>query len=157
MAFVDTLDRDDLKKFYNVDFTVGENAPNRQDDVMLVQYILRRLYQNPTFSTGDNTLSTTAPKGDMKVDGVCGPVTLNWIFKYQLDMRQLGDPVFADKRVDRAANHDAFSKLNRLYSIVLMNAQYRNRHREEYFNLPFQPDAPAPLRAALLKGGSVRA
>ena len=52
--------------FYNVDAPVGPGARNRRDDVMLVQFLLKRYYKH---------FKAFKPQGDMVVDGLCGPTT----------------------------------------------------------------------------------
>jgi len=73
---------------------VGTNAPNKRDDVLLVQYFLKRIYEKPE----DQQLSR--PSTPMVVDGYFGPTTRNWILMFQRDYESYCAPVFADGRVD---------------------------------------------------------
>ncbi|MEP6925017.1 MAG: hypothetical protein ABI954_11180 [Pyrinomonadaceae bacterium] len=86
-----------LPVIYNVINAVGLNCPNHRDDVKLVQYLLLNRYKNvqPKGAT---------PKGEMKVDGICGGVTINWINKFQIDIMFAHRSIMADKRVDRIRN-----------------------------------------------------
>lgn len=68
MGFIDTTNEPAIPIFYNGTHAVGKDCPNHLDDVKLVQILLREIYKNPRL---------TAPKGVMKVDGICGPTTFN--------------------------------------------------------------------------------
>ena len=54
MAKVDLLHGRLHHLFYNVDAAVGKNAPNRKEDVLLVQYLLKTppLWAFPRSSNG---------------------------------------------------------------------------------------------------------
>src|SRR5262245_38868920 len=106
MAFRDKTDTEFLPMFYNVTFSVGpgrdynwqdddgnwkhahRGAINRRDDVMLVQYFLKRIYQ---FTPG-----LIAPEGIMTVDGFNGPITQRWIVAFQNDVKNAGLSILPD-------------------------------------------------------------
>src|SRR5690348_1862960 len=96
MPFIDTCDSETMPTFYNVVNAVGKNCPNRNDDVKLVQYLLQIFYSQSGFPP---------PKGMMRVDGIRGPVTKNWITRFQLDVKSYGNSVSIDGRMDRARDH----------------------------------------------------
>ncbi len=55
---------------YKLPIAVGNNAPSKRDDVMLVQFLIKRVFENLTRSR--------RPPASLKplvVDGFCGPVT----------------------------------------------------------------------------------
>lgn len=114
MGFIDTSPR--LPYFYNVVHAVGKNCPNQRDDVMLVQYLLYWRYKNvkPKAAT---------PKGEMKVDGICGGVTRNWILKFQLDIMFHNHSIYADNRVDRVRNTATLtgSLSKTVYTLIWLN------------------------------------
>ncbi len=116
--------------FYNVVHAVGENCPNNRDDVMLVQYLLFWTYKQfpPRFS----------PKGEMKIDGICGGITKNWILKFQLDVMLGGDSIQADRRVDRIRNKDGMfgSQSQELYTLGWLNWYVAHGAPEAYLKLP---------------------
>src|SRR5262249_1622877 len=61
MAYIDRTSDPVGGDFYNANFAVGPNAPNKRDDVMLVQWLLHRVYMDhPSF---------TAPGDDLAIDG----------------------------------------------------------------------------------------
>ena len=73
MGFIDTAPA--LPVFYNVVHAIGLNSPNQKDDVMLVQYLLKHWYHTVT-------PKEAVPKGQMKIDGICDGLTINWIRKF---------------------------------------------------------------------------
>lgn len=95
MGFIDTSPA--IPVLYNVVHAVGTYCPNHRDDTMLVQYLLVRFYENIE-------PRTAVPKGNMTVDGKCGPTTKNWIRAFQYDLMVLNHSICADGRVDRIRN-----------------------------------------------------
>lgn len=114
MGYIDTSEK--LPIFYNVVHAVGNNCPNKRDDVMLVQYLLDWRYKNCQ-------PRAAVPKGAMKIDGIYGGVTANWILKFQLDLMFGGYPVQADNRVDRIRDKDSFygSLSDTVYTLAWLN------------------------------------
>lgn len=129
MGFIDTSNDPKLPVFYNVSHAVGKGCPNMRDDVKLVQYLLIKFYDKALASSN----VYTKPKGDLKVDGDCGPITLNWILKFQLDVnKRHPGTVYADNRVDRALNKNLTGSIsNTIYTIGVLNR----------FTLMVNPDA----------------
>jgi hypothetical protein len=81
MAFVDnTIDmgsdesQAEYPFVYNVTFAVGYPGYNCRDDVYLVQYFLKKIWESS---------SAPQPAGEMKVDGWMGPITDRWIRRFQ--------------------------------------------------------------------------
>ena len=139
MAFVDVGSSDDVQfRFYYVNMAVGKNAPNRKDDVMLVQYMLKRIYEKPVYERG--TLSTQ--QSVMVVDGLLGPITIQWIVRFQMDTRRLGMSCAVDGRVDRASLGP--------YTITHINYAFKRHYPEIHEKMPVHPDVPPEIRAALL-------
>jgi hypothetical protein len=143
MAFVCvyTATGGEQSKIYNVSMAVGKNAPNRKDDVMLVQYMLKRIYEKPVYKKGTFSKQQTV----MVVDGLCGPITIQWITRFQLDCRDTfgGHGGVVDGRVDR-------SSASTTYTIDYINDAFRLHYSEIWENMPVHPDVPAEVRAALL-------
>jgi len=134
MAFFDSTSNPDLPTFFNVTTAVGKGAPNAQDDVALVQYYLLKIYALPGW---------TRPHGNMTLDGVCGPITSNWILKFQLDVRSnRRTNVLPDGRVDRMLHHPgrtvSSSISGTLYTICDLNRLFQM----------FYPDDWSVLRTA---------
>ena len=135
-----------MTKFYNVTDAVGAGTPNRKLDVMLVQYFLKRIYEHPEYAPA-------MPQGKMVVDGVCGPITKNWILKFQLDANEEFGGVALDRRVDRARGGAAGQKKGTIsgtfYTVLFMNDAFNDRYPQEFNNPQAMKDAPAELRLAL--------
>lgn len=132
---------------YNVDMAVGRNAPNVRDDVLLVQYFLKRIYEKPVYETG----SVTPQQGKMVLDGICGPTTLSWIGHFQLDMHAFGYNCVVDQRVDRARG-TAYSSISQtVYTILVLNNAFMRHYPEIFADMANHPDVPAQVRASLLR------
>jgi hypothetical protein len=129
---------------YNVTRSVGPGQPNIPSDVMLVQYLLHKIYSHPR---------NTAPPifARFTVDGSCGPVTQEMIRTFQRDMEPRRWRTFADGIVDSATpelvarTRDA----DRSLTILTMNHIFHGYYRDLYPRLPTASDLPAPLAAAL--------
>lgn len=109
---------DELPFFYNVDMAVGKNAPNKRDDVMLVQYCLKHIWANPT--AFESPLPPPA-SGEMKVDGLCGPTTRKWIIEFQFLALKRGHPIATDGLVDKVIESFTSSISNTVYTIIKLN------------------------------------
>jgi hypothetical protein len=133
-----------LPVFYNLTMPVGVRAPNRRDDVLLVQYFLLEIYKNPAA----HTPPLIRPKGNLVVDGKFGPITRNWILKFQLDVRDRGKSVYPDSRVDRARGAES-SITHTVYTIIHMNASFKKLRPDDFEHLEAAPDVPPELAAAL--------
>jgi hypothetical protein len=128
---------------YNVTKAVGKNSANRRDDVLLVQFLLKKFYAL--------TPRLTPPTSGIAVDGLFGPTTGRWIAQFQLHANQEGVPMAMDGVVDRA-KRDVESSISRtIYAIVTLNATIRTRDEVFFESLPVNPEAPAELRGVLLR------
>lgn len=97
MPFDQALESTTLPHIWNVSRAVGKNSPNDRLDVLLVQYLLMKVYEDVQHD------GRIRPKGNLTLDGVCGPITKNWILKFQLDINQdVPGLVSTDGRIDRA-------------------------------------------------------
>ena len=117
-------------KVYNVERAVGRNGANTTSDTKLVQYMLRNIY------------STEA--AGLKIDGLCGPITISWIERFQKDSKAKGANVRCDGRVDRAfGDVSAISKTT--YTILLMNQELQKRNPAAWAGVSNAvPLSPAP-------------
>jgi hypothetical protein len=151
MAHVDTWEGGSnatyLDFFYNVTMAVGPpgTAPNRHDDVMLVQYLLKNLVRAGIYVPP--TLSKPFP-----VDGQMGPDTAAWIADYQLTKHRILRVL--DGRIDRAlAVHTP--RVQQTYTIIHLNMDFesawlfRTGSVEAFKALEDDPEAPALLRKVI--------
>ena len=120
----------ELPFFYSVDEPVGRHAPNHPDDVRLVQFMLKRVFE----SADVTPLSEPIP-----IDGVFGPLTWNAIVEFQ--RRRYTSP---DGRVSPARNA-GLDYLGHIYksTIVSLNIEFKACY-PEYFNarLHLSPTIP---------------
>jgi hypothetical protein len=151
MAFIDVDSENPVKhsNFYNVTRAVGKGGYNEKEDVMVVQFFLQRVYLHAD-------MKARKPKGEMKVDGKCGPITCNWILKFQLDMRDIGRDCYPDGLVDKAGNENNADNWNTSisrthYTIRMLNNGVRVFEPALYKTLPYNPEVPPELRVAFLR------
>jgi hypothetical protein len=132
-------------EYYNVTFAIGDGGVIAGDDVMLVQYFLMAIYRSDPclpFKPG--------PLEEMKVDGICGPITLKWIHAYQEDCG-----LWADSRVDRAPPGTHTSQSGTEYAISSMNGRMMRLMpwiypEPGYSDITPPSDAPARLQAVMV-------
>lgn len=154
MGFIDTAPGTRLPVFYNVVHAVGKQCPNMPDDVKLVQYLLKILYQKlPPYKK---------PNGEMKVDGICGPITMNWILKFQLDVSADNPGIIAvDNRVDRIRNKNFVGSINKTqYTLGILNHNAKKLNSEgwaaTYYSVPLQnPESVPPPSPDVIREESV--
>jgi hypothetical protein len=130
-----------LDPFYNVTMAVGPvgTAPNRRDDVLLVQYLLANVV---------GTLDIPVPPRAAKrihVNGRMGPETAAWIKAYQ---DSLTDHTTRDGRIDRALGV-AGSISGRRYTILFLNHHFDLAQPKKFEALEDDVEAPDELRMAI--------
>jgi hypothetical protein len=148
MAFVThyTNKAGEEKVLYNVTMAVGPNAANRRDDVMLVQYMLKRIYERPKYSN----FTLSPQQGTMIVDGLFGPTTARWIRHFQTDVRIAGGNILVDGRIDSDTESGISTISETEYTIAFINYAFRSHYPEIHAKMPTHPDVPAEVKAALL-------
>jgi len=149
MAFIDEDSADSVAyaDFYNVSYAVGMGCPNWDEDVMMVQFFLQKIYEH-------EDMKKHTPQGSMTIDGKCGPITRNWILKFQLDVRTQGYDALPDGIVNKAGNaksNEYTSISNTQYIIRAMNNFLRIKRKPLYSTLPVNGEVPPPLRLAFLQ------
>src|SRR5262245_47766377 len=107
MALVDhNSDKSMLRDgYYNVTWAVGPvgTAPNRRDDVLLVQYLLKKIAENPARRIFAIDWTLPSPAKSFLVDGWMGSVTAAWIRSYQKAVnKNVSGLIRVDNRIDRA-------------------------------------------------------
>jgi len=149
MAFVDySLEVGEVNGFnypfvYNVSYKVGYVGYNCRDDVLLVQYFLKKIWERS---------SARPPGGVMKVDGWMGPITDRWIREFQSGATMTpptSDAMVHDGIVDRATGGASSTEAGQTWTIMGLNFSFRNRYPELYDILPLAPDLPPLLAYAL--------
>jgi len=129
-----------LPFFYSVDEAVGRDAPNHPDDVRLVQFMLKGVFESPDV--------TPLPE-PITIDGIFGPRTWSAIVEFQRRWRRMTARVatpdgVVDGRVSPARNA-GYDHHARIYShtIVSLNLEIKACH-PEYFEtyLHWSPGLP---------------
>lgn len=132
MAFINLMpDNPDLPKFVNVGMAVGRGAPNVRNDVLLVQYMLRELFRNPT----EHEPRLAPPEEPVRLDGRFGPNTRNAIIKFQLNIISQFGSIRLDARVDRVGLEATSSISQTTYTILWMNYLYKLARPVEFEDL----------------------
>ncbi len=139
MAYIHHSPDGDL---YNVNFAVGLPAPNKRDDVLLVQWLLHRVY-------ADHPLLSPPDGGGIAIDGWSGPQTVKWIRAFQADVRRLGRPCAKDGRVDSARKPVGLVGKTP-YTILYLNGALLTANPDVYADPAGDPDMPTELLNALL-------
>jgi hypothetical protein len=143
-----------MKLVYSVDQPVGPGCPNRRDDVLLVQFLLRvAMEDNPPKNVGYRP----PDERPITVDGLFGRQTAAYIRYFQEEdgrRVQQGQFQFApatDGRIDPVASGTAFGAHSKtLYTIVDLNIVYVNRHGTQlHENISRDPLFPKELTKSL--------
>lgn len=126
--------------FYNVDSGVGENSPNKPDDVALVRFFLRRIGDAPDVNIPSlsSLQITTSPGADLN----------HAIRDFQIAVKNHGNHCAQDGRVDTAQNigHGSLSTITHTaYTIAHLNASYRRRYATLHNDLTKDSKLPAIL------------
>ncbi len=134
---------DGLPHIYNVTHTVGNSKDrNERYDVMLVQYLLKEVYENG-FKFSPPLLQPDSKP--MKVDGICGPITRKWIRHFQEQGVVRGKPLRVDGRV-HSAKGVIGSVFGEVYTIVRLNSAFKHARPDGYNAITFDEKAPMVLR-----------
>jgi hypothetical protein len=133
--------------FYNVHAAVGPGAPNRRDDVLLVQYFLHVIFHN---TSAYNPPMTPIDGPDLAVSGVCDSTTAKWIMEFQKQGVARKKNIATDGVVDRATKSWIGTHSHTQYTITFLNFAYRTARPANYDFLPGAGDCPHDLAEALL-------
>jgi hypothetical protein len=130
--------------FYNVDAAVGKNAPNRKDDVLLVQYLLK------------NASTLGFPKvfqWSVLNYPLAGVWDRNWqsLLEVYTDTEiGAGNKMVADGRVDPVSGGRVTGAVHhRQFTIVVLNLRYGILRPTDYPRLADVADCPGELRGPL--------
>lgn len=122
--------------------------PNKRDDVMLVQYLLKRVYQQ-----GQNVqppLSQNTGAAQLKIDGVYGPKTARAIEQFQLEMRRNGRSIATDGSVDPERGDSAYSSVSKTgYTISWLNKYLWVLYPWLAPDITVDPECPPELKYSL--------
>lgn len=164
MAYKKQVQGRSYPHLYNVTNTVGSRKamvqtathtsytssyePNRRDDVMLVQYLLKRIYQqgsnaSPPLNQGNGTTQ-------LKIDGIYGPKTQRAIEQFQLEMRRNGRNIATDGSVDPEPGNSATSTISKTgYTISWLNKYFWVLYPWLAPDIGADPECPTELKLAV--------
>lgn len=124
------------------------SQPNKRDDVMLVQYLLKRVYQHGLNATPQ--LNPASGAAFLAIDGWHGPKTQAAIERYQLEMRQNGRNIAVDGCVDPEPGDSAHSTISQTaYTISWLNTYLYLLNPALFQDITKDPECPAELATAL--------
>jgi len=136
-----------LEQFYNVDQAVGKGKPNRQDDVLLVRFMLSALK-----GSGAADVINFNPPGTLPLVDYWDQQLTDWIIAFQSSTRNPATRTVVDGIVDpaRGTATQLSTIAHSCYTIVLLNRAYKAGNGESHAALWKDPKVPGALRAALL-------
>ena len=145
MATVSLLQFADQRALiYNINSAVGPGAPNRRDDVFLVQYFLREAFKG--------LLAFQQEPGVVSVDGIAGSQTFAAILHFQKVTKKLGtgQAISTDGRVDPPVGEQTLgSILHTKYTIIFLNQAYQRARPGDYPHVSLAADCPNEIRPFL--------
>lgn len=144
MASVDILDlpsQGGKVLIYDLDQPVGPNLPNRRDDVLLVQYMMREVPKSGRFKPDPFPAPLT-------VDGVPGPGLFANIKHFQnlQKLRLAGKHSATDGRIDPIPSTSAISTTGVQYNMVTLNLAFQVSRPKDYPLMAAANDCPNELR-----------
>jgi hypothetical protein len=142
MAVRKTTSSQALPVYFDVSQRVGQNCPNNRDDVMLVQYLLKKSFQ------GTQRWSPVVPPSGARIDGNFSYYELYSILHYQLSNAYTGRGGFIDGIISPTHGH-LHTVNNVQYTIIYMNLTLGAFHPQVLANPSSDPDIPQALLAAL--------
>jgi hypothetical protein len=166
MAYTKKVEGRSYPYLYNVELSVGqrksvvkdENSttiygyyqPNRSDDVMLVQYLLKRVYQR---AQAANLNGGSSHPDQLKVDGIWGPRTQAAIEQYQLEMARNGRSIATDGVVDSEKGSSTTASISQTgYTISWLNKYFWVLWPTLAPNVMMDGECPQELKLALSRG-----
>jgi hypothetical protein len=170
MAHIKKVEDRSYPFIYNVDMAVGvfkqaydfgtpdgplvtqEEQPNKRDDVMLVQYLLKRVYQAGEMAS-PQLKGGKADPASLEVDGYCGPKTRSAIEHFQLEMMFNGRNIATDGCVD--PERGLVSSITETgYTITWLNKYFWILYPALAPNLAIDYECPALLKEKVAAGGA---
>lgn len=137
-----------MKLCYTVEQAVGTGCPNRRDDVLLVQFLLKIISEGP-----EKTKYTPPGKGPLKCDGLWGPTSQAYLNRYIVANTNANPnaPLTKDGRVDPVVGGKFTGAISgNLYTILALNNSYKNvRGAAAMQDLTTEPQFPGELRPSL--------
>ena len=137
----------DLPKIYNISLPVGPDMPNRRDDVLLVQTLMKMA----NFYRIDPERGVVESSRSLEVDGWFGPQTKRMIEAFEVHIREKHLLLIPDGVLE-PSSHEGYTAKGIIYKIIHLNrfAKQAMPLGEEYNRIPTDPETHPMLRQSLL-------
>lgn len=122
--------------FYNTEAPVGRYCPNKQDDVYLIRFLLRKI---------NNVAELNGPYKDLPIIPTWDQQLSDAILWFQKKVRATGKPCGTDGRVDPSPTIGNGSP----YTITYLNATYMKRYPQYKHRFEQDPEFPNALRPSV--------
>jgi len=137
-----------MRLAHTTDQAVGNGCPNRRDDVLLIQFLLKVVSEGPQQSQ-----LTPDGLGPINIDGLWGPISQAFLNQYIAvnSAENPTSPLTQDGRVDPVVNGRASgSRTGHLYTILALNKTFQNvRGPTALQDITTDPLFPQELRPSL--------
>ena len=124
-----------LPVFYNVSAHVGPGRPNQNDDVLLVQFLLKKCGELYSDFSSFRALS---------VDGVFGPKTAAAIVAFQTAEKKRRPTIVVDGVV--SPQRGSSPSYGAIWSICQLNKYVKDKHLNKWPRMQDIPGCPALLK-----------
>lgn len=133
----------DTPMSFTVDSPVGLGCPNKREDALLVQHLLRVAWEDAPASKG---FRPPGEKEPLKVDGMWGPTSQRFLKFFQEEAKRRGANVLTDQRVDPAASGHATGAISHsFYTTLALNSARNNRRGGNQGDIAKDPGFPAEI------------
>ena len=139
----------ELRVLYNVSKPVGPKQPNREEDVLLVQFCLQKLFDNP--DAFNPPFPPPPNRKRIETDGKCGPLTQAGILHFQNVIKSRHASIRPDGVVNRANDRTVVSPISHtVFTIVFLNKALKGVIGDDLFGrLESDPEVPFKLALSL--------
>lgn len=135
-----------------MDYISSKPQANKPDDVMLVQYLLKRIYQAGDMTNPQLNGGKADPAG-LKIDGYWGPKTQSAIEHFQIEMRRNGKNIATDGCVDSEKSGPVSSISKTGYTITWLNKYFWILYPSLAANITIDYECPPELKQKIATAG----
>ena len=133
--------------FYNIDSPVGKSRSNKLEDVMLVQFFMKEIFD----FKAPITTAQPFPSQPLVVNGSADQNTFDWILAFQKAFKAFGIAIQVDGVVDpaRAFLTTRSALANSVYTVAVFNNIFESQQPDQFPKLWEHPRVPAALAIQL--------
>ncbi|MDR6874387.1 hypothetical protein J2Y55_005421 [Bosea sp. BE125] len=115
-----------LQIMYQIDLAVGRGCPNKRGDVLLVQFFIRLLQDQPQKFDGEQYNFIPSGGRQLNIDGICGEETIRHIVHFKREHDKGGasgeQVMLKDQRIDPMVTSSPFGvRTGHVLSILRLN------------------------------------